>query len=286
VKISKQNLPIVVLVGCLVCLSLLGLGCSGSSVGGTGTASVTSLLTVDSARVAPLEPELVFFQGPVGLGETESLTLTITEISLDRWDDEDEYEPKIVVFSGAMDVDILDLTDISAVLSCVDVPAGVYTKIRLSIENPRLILDSDPETVITDIHLTANGRLFISEEFELPDGGFYLLILHFESIHLVEQGNGGYVLTPQLRATIEIEPREARVCGTIVDIDKDTDTFTLAMCEGSEIHVSYNDASIFLPCDTDTATGTEDDLDVGVFVIIRGTLWVDGSLTADSIRII
>ena len=285
-KISKQNLPIAVLVGCLVCLSLLGLGCSGSSVGGTGTASVTSLVTADSARVAPLEPELVFFQGPVGLGEIESLTLTITEISLDRGDEEDGHEPKIVVFSGEMDVDILDLTDVSAVLSCVDVPAGFYTKIRLSIENPRLILSSDPDTVITDIHLTANGRLFISEEFELPTGESYLLILHFESIHLVEQGNGGYVLTPQLRAEIQIEPTAATVCGTIVDIDKDADTLRLALCDGSEIDVFYTDALIYLPGDTDTPTGTEDDLEVGLFVIMTGTIWADGSLTADSIRII
>ena len=171
-------------------------------------------------------------------------------------------------------------------ISCVDVPAGLYTKIRLSVENPRLVLSADPQTVITDIHLTANGRLFVSEEFELPDGEAYLLILHFESIHLVEEGNGGYVLTPQLRAEIQIEPTEARVCGTIVDTDKDANTLRLALCEGCEIDIFYADALIYLPGDTDTPTGTEDDLNPGVCVIVTGTIWVDGSLVADSIRII
>jgi len=270
VKISRQNLPIAVLMGCLVGLSLVGLGCSSSSGGAelaNSTAGVTTLLTVDSEII-------------------ESLTLTVTEVSLD-YGEEGECEPKIVVFSGAVDVDLADLTDISAILSCVDVPAGVYTKIRFSVANPRLILSSDPDTVITDVHLTANGRLFISEEFELPEGESCLLILHLMSIHLVEEGNGGYVLTPQLRAEIEIEPTEAMVvCGTIVDIDKEEDTFSLVLCDGSAIEVLYTDASISLPGDIDTPTGTEDNLDVGVSVIIRGTLCVDGSLTADSIRII
>ena len=286
-KISKPNLRIAVLMGCLVGLSLLGVGCSSSSGGAdaSGTAGLTALVTADSTRVAPLEGELVFFQGPVELGEIESLTLTVTEISLD-YGEEGDGEPKIVVFSGEMDVDILDLMDVSAVLSCVEVPAGMYTKIRLSIENPRLILSSDPDTVITDIHLTANGRLFISEEFELPEDESYLLILYFESIHLVEEGNGSYVLTPQLRAEIDIEPAEATACGTIVDIDEETDTLTLALCEGSEIEVLYTDALIFLPGDIDTPTGTEDVLEVGLCVIMTGTLSAEGSLTADSIRII
>lgn len=234
---------------------------------GTATAGVTTLLTVDSEIV-------------------ESLTLTVTEISLD-YGEECECEPKIVVFSGSMDVDLADLTDVSAILSCVDVPAGAYTKIRFSVANPRLILRSDPDTVITDVHLTANGRLFISEEFELPEGSSYLLMLHLVSIHLVDEGNGGYVLTPQLRAEIQIEPTEAMVvCGTISDIDKEEDVFALVLCDGSEIEVLYTDATIFLPGDIDTPTGTEDNLDVGVSVITRGTLWVDGVLTADTIRII
>jgi len=270
-KISTQHLSAAVLLGFLACFSLLGLGCSSSSGGApadNGTAGVTALLlTADGEDI-------------------ESLSFTVTEISLDYGEEEDEYEPKIVIFSGEKDVDLAELTDVPEVLSCVEVPAGVYTKVRFSIANPRLILSSDPDTVITDIHLTANGRVYISEQFELPDQESYLLILHLESIHLVELGNDGYVLTPQLTVQIEIEPMEGKVWGTIVDIDKDADTFTLGMCEGSEIRILYTDALVFLPGDTDTPTGTEDDLDVGDYVIVSGTVWVDSTLTADSIRVL
>jgi len=290
----KRNTAIVTLAGCLACLFLVGLGCSGGS--GSietegGTAMVTALLTFDSqpALMPEVGAESLQLGAPVPVGEIESLTVTITEISLDRYvEDGGDDEPKILIFSGAMDVNVLDLTEVSEVLSCVDVPAGLYTKIRLSITDPRLVLKSDPLTVITDIHLTANGWLFVSEEFELPEGESYLIILHFTGLHLVEQGNGGYVLTPQLRADIQVEPAEVCVCGTIVSIDKDADTFILGLCsdEGSEIEVLYTDALIYRATDTDTPTGTEDDLDEGMCVRVRGTLWVDGVLTAEAIRIL
>jgi hypothetical protein len=175
---------------------------------------------------------------------------------------------------------------VSRVLSSVEIPAGTYTKIRLSIENPRLVLNSDPDAVITNIQLTANGRLFVSKTFELPEGEPYLLILTFEDIHLVETGNGGYVLTPQLRADIDIEPAEAVIVGTITAMNKDTDTLIVQLDDATEIEVLYTDALIYLPGDTDTPTGTEDDLFVGLEAEIAGLLTVDGSLTAETIRIL
>ena len=293
-KGMKRATSIVAWTGCLASLLVLGLGCSSGSggiVAGSGTATVTALVAVDSQSVAQSQAamELLELGAPVPVTEIESLTVTITEISLDRYvEDGGDDEPKIVIFSGAMDVNVLDLTEVSEVLSCVDVPADVYTKIRLSITNPRLVLKSDPLTVITDIHLTANGRLFVSEEFELPEGESYLIILHFTDLHLVERGNGGYVLTPQVRADIQIDPAEVCICGTIVSIDKDEDTLILGLCsdQGSEIEVLYTDALIYRAADTDTPTGTEDDLVEGICVRVRGTLWVDHVLAAETIRIL
>ncbi len=285
---------IVTMAVSVACLVLLGMGCSSSSGSApteSRTASVAALLGADTESLSKSEPTLAFSErvGPVPVGEIESLTVTVTEISLDRYvEDGDDDEPKIVIFSGVADVNVLDLTEVSEVLSCVDVPAGLYTKIRLSITNPRLVLKADPGTVITNIHLTANGHLFISEEFELPEGESYLIILHFTGLHLVELGNGGYVLTPQVRADIQIEPAEVCVCGTIVSIDKELDTLILGLCsdEGSEIEVLYTDALIFLASDTDTATGTEDDLQEGICIRVWGTLWIDHVLTAETIRIL
>ena len=77
--------------------------------------------------------------------------------------EDDDDLTHIVVFSGSMDIDILELTlmDVTELISEVSLPAGEYKGIRLSVENPRLVFKSDPATIIEDVHLTANGRLFI-----------------------------------------------------------------------------------------------------------------------------
>jgi hypothetical protein len=184
----------------------------------SGKAKVYVLLTAGSADGAKL------LKGPVALEDIESLTVTVTKVSLvpagESGDtDEGESEAKgggashPVLFEGAMDVNVLDLTDVSAVLSSADVEPGRYEQIRLEIENPRLVLVSDPETVITDVQLTANGRLFISGEFEIPEGEDLLLTLDFGGIHLVETGNGKFVLTPQLRADLTVSDANAVVVG-------------------------------------------------------------------------
>ena len=136
--------------------------------------------------------------GPVDLAEIQSLELTITEISLDyagnasEGEADEEFEgSKITVFSGALEVDLLNLIDVSEIISEAEIPAGTYTKIRISIANPRLVLVSDPETVITDVHLTANNRLFVSETFELPEGQSSLIVLDLGGIALRQQGQGG-----------------------------------------------------------------------------------------------
>jgi hypothetical protein len=290
-------------IGSIACLLLVGIGCSDTSGGvswtastGTGntsgTAMVTTLLSLDSEAVAMAEAQDPYgrSRGDVAISDIDSLILKVTEISLDyeghNDEDDSEGDSKVVAYEGEMDVDILDLTDVSRVLSCAPLPAGVYHKIRLSIADPRLTLAADRDTEITDVHLTANGRLFVSETFELPAGESYLLILHFDDIHLVPRGNGGYVLTPQLRAEIDVTPADAVVSGMIISIDRDADTFVMALSDGTTLEISYEDALIFLPEDTDTPSGTEDALEEGQDVSVTGLLCVDSTLTAEIVEIL
>lgn len=225
----------------------------------------------------------------VPAGDIESLTLTVTEISVDRGGDANTDDPdspsKVVVFSGEMEVNVKDLTGVSEVMSSAEIPAGTYTKIRMKISNPRLVLTADPETEITDIHLTANARLFVSEQFELPAGQNNLLILSFGGLHLVLQGNGSYTLTPQLDVTIDVESADVSLSGNVTAVYPETGEITVALDEGAS-QVICGDAPVYLPEDTDVPMGAFEDLVVGATVEVTGTIAIDGTVTADTIRIV
>ena len=262
-----------------------------------GTGKVTTLITTDASQLKmTLLRVLATGKVYVNPNDVQSLTVTVTKIDLlrqgDDGDDEaDDDEDKgssggaVVVFEGAVDVNLLDLEGVSEVLSNAEVPAGSYTKIRLSIENPRLVLVSDPETEITDVHLTANGRLFVNEDFTIEDGDNKLLLLDFGGIHLVGQGNGGYVLTPQLDASLSLVDADVVASGELLTVDNAVDSLTIALPEGSAT-VDYSTAVIFGLLDTDTPTGTEVDLVVGSSITVTGLLQVDGSIIASSVRVV
>ncbi|NUM54521.1 MAG: hypothetical protein HUU46_12820 [Candidatus Hydrogenedentes bacterium] len=169
--------------------------------------------------------------------------------------------------------------------STTDIPAGVYHRITLNIENPRLRLVSDPETEITDVHLTANGRLFVNTTFEIPEGGNSLIELMFNGVHLVRLGNGGYVLTPQLDASVTVSAADVTANGTIASVDDAADSLVLTLADG-DVTVLYGGAAIFLPADTDTPTGTEADLLPGASVEVVGTIDLDGVITASEIHVL
>lgn len=272
--------------GVILVLAVVLAGCPPCQDGKT---RVTAMFTADASAGGKLD---------VGVDLIQSLTVTLTEISLDRagngggaegegeGEGEGEQDPsKVVVFSGAVDVNLLDLLGVSEVLASVEVPSGAYSKIRLSIENPRLVLVAAPEVELTNIQLTANGRLFVNEDFVLPEGQNSLILLDFGGIKLVQLGNGNYVLTPQLAADVEVTSADVSASGTITSIDTAQDQFVLAIADG-ELEVTYTDAAIYLPGDTETPTGAEDDLVAGAEVHIEGTLFVDGSVAASAIHVL
>lgn len=267
-----------------------------------GKAQITVLLTNDTGKM-----------GPVEIDSIESFFVTVTEISLDgpaddddsdddsedddskgaedEGDDDDEGEDddgsKTVVFEGALRVNLVDLMEVSEVLSTEEIPAGKYTKIRMCVEDPELTLTGESEP-LENVNFTANGKVFVSKQFTLEDGEQQLIILNFNGLHLVEQGNGEFRLTPQLRADISVESAESMATGTIANLDTEMDMFTVDFGEDGSVEVVYTDETqIFLPGDEeDTPTGTEGDLADGLTVEVEGTLSVDQTLTATVIRIV
>lgn len=277
-----------------VLCGLLTLGCP---INATGSAKVSTVFTGNSKSLAnAMIGAIATKDGPIAVQDIESLTVTITEINLDYSGDAGDMEDgdngdgtsKVTVFQGAEVVDLIQLEGVNRLISLDDVPAGKYTKIRISFEDPVLVLAADPNTEISgdSIKLTANGRLFISQMFNLPEGQQSVLLIDFGGLHLVMNGNGDFVLTPQLAVALSVGVVEdTSVMGMITAIDTEQDVFTL-MIEGGELIVDCLGAAIFLPEDTDTATGEKTDLLVGQKVEVMGLLFPDDILEASSVRIL
>lgn len=188
---------------------------------------------------------------------------------------------QIVVFEGEERIDLMQLTELSTVLASVEIPSGTYTKIRLHIQDPEMVLTDETVFVSEDFQLTANGRLFISKTFELPDGQTSLLTLDFGGIHVVESGNSGkVVLTPQLRADITIEARDVTITGQITVVDG---TLITVLSSLLEFLVDVSTATV---SDSDGTALTTADLVVGQFVQVTALLQPEGPVVADSVLII
>ncbi len=250
-----------------------------------GPTRIVAALTSDGNMAKTLVEQVLAGsdKADVPLEAIASLTVTVTEINMDGPGGEGE-DAKVTVFEGSTDVDLLDLQGVSEIISEAEVPPGTYTKIRLNIDNPRLVLIAEPEVELTDIQLTANGRLFVSQSFEIPEGQTSLIILDFGGVKLVQQGNGGFTLTPQLQVALTVTDADVVANGSVVSVDAEDQSMVIAVGDGT-ILIDLSQASIYLPEDTDTPTGSIASLSIGLNVEIEGLLNVDGSVQAAVVRI-
>ncbi len=213
----------------------------------------------------------------------------------DHGEGHDEGGALITVFEGSFDVNLLDLTLLSEVLTSAEIPAGRYCRIILEISDPRLVLASDPDTVITDVHLTANGRLFIKDRFEIGEGEDIIIVLNFGGVHLVQRGDGGYVLTPKVRADVNVDEQETAIAGEVVSVNPETH---IVEVEGADLTIyevlvtedtviktdnDSNDSSEFRQGDDDYLYLKLEDLQPGMHVEVEGTLSEGGQILADVI---
>ncbi|MFO7776546.1 MAG: hypothetical protein R6W89_12185, partial [Candidatus Hydrogenedentota bacterium] len=110
-----------------------------------GDAKVHMLLTASENELASAvvrQMDIATKQGAVEVDDIESLEVTVTSISFDGPADQDEgqeadqdegqeadQDGEVVVFEGERVVELMDLREVSGLLSVAEVPAGDYTKI-------------------------------------------------------------------------------------------------------------------------------------------------------------
>jgi len=209
-------------------------------------------------------------------------------------DDDSGTGGHYTVFDGLQDFDVVDPSGLSEILSSADIPSGRYCKIRLYVEDPRLLLvedepfDPEDPPYRTNVQLTANGRLFIGRHFELEPGGETLIEIIFEGLHLVAPGTcGKYVLTPQMRAEVGVIDAEIQQEVTFVSVDCETDTLVVETGEAVELTVLLF-AETTIKDSNETALSCEDleGLAVGDPMEITGLLTLGGMVEAETVVVI
>jgi hypothetical protein len=209
----RSHIASYIVVLAVLALASAGLNCA-SDTATCVTENAEVYLVVTAGEWDDTEP-LTLDGGPVPAEDIESFLLTVDRIILKTSADEDSTEAEedstehIVVFDASgqpavdNEIDLVDLTNLSDILFSAEVPPDDYAQIRMEITGPHLRLVGDPAGEYrTNVSLTANGRLFANVDLAISPGERVYLHLILDRIHLIEKGNGDFVLTPKLGVEI------------------------------------------------------------------------------------
>ena len=192
-----------------------------------------------------------------------------------------------ILFQGSEPIDLLDLTNYSEPIVFGDVDAGIYTKLRLVIDDLELVRnDGDPSEFPK---LPANGRIDLLDPsgIEILPGRTLIAEIDMEAnkaVHIVSAGNSSkYQFRPVVKADFmdgdlgDLPDKLARLEGTASNVDL-AGTFVLCDVESPDscIDVSTNgETSVF---DIDGADTGFETLMNGDAVVVIGSYSVDGRI--------
>ncbi|MFP6582263.1 MAG: DUF4382 domain-containing protein [Candidatus Hydrogenedentota bacterium] len=188
-------------------------------------------------------------------------------------------------------VDLMDLNGMTRIIDTLDIHGGKYTKMAIYYDHACIAVDGADPT--DEVHITANGRMFVSQNFTLDAGGETLILIDFNvgDIHVTVNPSSDplrYVLTPQLRAIVNLTSALVEDEGEITDLSQEGDPKWIQLDGARDVYPT-EDASYIIVIDEFGATMSLDGefmgLNEGQFVRVEGICEIDGSITADYIEV-
>jgi hypothetical protein len=210
-----------------------------ASCSGGGSSSSTADTAAGTGRVA-----LLVTDAPSDIFEEINITVVKAELLSEDEDDEDEENGRVTIFEGegadARTFNLLDLTDVRIFAIREGVPAGSYSKIRLTLTEVELVDNMGTDDPADDEYfypsLPGNGKLDLNPrgDFDVVAGGTLAIQIDIDaekSIHIVKQGNKDvYNFRPVVFIDIitdGFEERFIKLHGDIEDIDTTDESFKL-----------------------------------------------------------
>ena len=197
-----------------------------------------------------------------------------------------------ILFQGSEPIDLLDLTNYSEPIIFGEVDAGIYTKLRLVIDDLELVPNDGGPSEFPK--LPANGKIDLLDPsgIEILPGRTLIAEVDMEAnkaIHIVSAGNSGkYQFRPVVKAKFmdgdlgNLPDKLARLEGTASSVDP-AGTFVLCDVESPDscIDVSTNgDTGIFGADGAPTGFGTLMNSDP---VVVIGSYAVNGSILLNAV---
>jgi hypothetical protein len=202
-----------------------------SSCGGGSGGSDSSVSPAGSGDVA-----LLLTDAPSDIFEEINITVVKAELLSDSGN--------VTIFEGNRTFNLLNLTDAKMFAIRQGVPAGTYSKIRLTLTDMELVDYNDTDNPADDFtdhpKLPGNGKLDLNPQgdFRITSGTTLVIQIDMDankSIHIVEKGNKDeYQFRPVVFVDIvtdSFEERYVQMHGVIDDIDSGERTFEL--CDSS-----------------------------------------------------
>jgi hypothetical protein len=222
-------------------LSACGGGGGGTNGAGTaspaGTGTVTVLIT----------------DGPSNDFDAINITVTKAELLSDTG--------RVTLFSGNKTFDLLTLANATEIFSVADVPAGRYSKIRLTLNSIELVKEDGSKFYPK---LPGNGKLDLNPhgDFDVLPGVTMLIQLDMDaekSIHVVRTGAAEkYNFRPVVFVNIiqdKFDTRLVRLRGTVDKLDSVTGDFDLCLIAAQPLTVSNsNNDPVCVQIETDSGT--------------------------------
>jgi hypothetical protein len=234
--------------------------------------------------------------GTIALLFTDRPTVEFSAIKLNVTDailiGGDSTSGQQILFQGSEPIDLLDLTNYSEPIIFGEVDAGIYTKLRLVIDDLELVPNDGGPSEFPS--LPANGRIDLLDPsgIEILPGRTLIAEIDMEAnkaIHIVSAGNSDkYQFRPVVKAKFmdgdlgNLPDKLARLEGTASNVDL-AGTFVLCDVESPDscIDVSTNgETSVFDFDGADTGFGT---LMNGDAVVVIGSYSVNGSILLNAV---
>jgi hypothetical protein len=235
----------------LLSIFFLGLIFAVAASCGSGSSTGSTTTSANSGTVA-----LLLTDAPSDIFEEINITVTRAELLSD--------DGQVTIFDGSLDgnrtFNLLDLTDAKIFAIREGIPAGTYSKIRLTLSEIQLVdyNDSDKPADYSYYYpkLPGNGKLDLNPRgsFDVVAGGTLTIQIDMDankSIHIVKKGNKDeYNFRPVVFISIvtdAIFDRYVKLSGDVTDIDTTDDSFKLC---NTDIPVQINDNNV-----NNTSTG-------------------------------